>query len=319
MKSNQINNIASNLLVWYDNNLRKYSWRKTNDPYKIWLSEIMLQQTQAITANIYYEKWIKKFPTLSSVANSNLDDILKQWEGLGYYARARNFYSACQIVHNNNKMPNTYDSFISLPGVGPYTAGAVMSIAFNQCIPAIDVNVFRIFSRMFKIDISKIKGKKKVYKLINLYIDKNRPGDFNQALMDLGRYVCSAKIPKCEICPINSNCKSFTTNTVLIYPKPNNRKKKPHFSVGVGIIKNKNLILVSKRKNNKMLGGLWEFPGGKVLKNETIIECIKREIMEELGISVNPSKFIKTHGRNRGTNKSSMGYQLSNQIINGAQ
>ncbi len=286
------NSIFSNAIIkWYDNNPQNYPWRSNNDPYAIWISEVMLQQTQVTTVIPYYLNWLKILPNINTVANAEPEFILKQWEGLGYYARARNFFSACKIISNsyNNKIPNKYDQLISLPGVGPYIAGALLSIAFNQAMPAIDSNVIRVISRLY----AKNESLKSINKIISQHINHNRPGDFNQALMDLGRLICKPISPKCAICPLNKLCIAYLNNSIKNFPIKKTKQPKPHYNVAVGIIKKDDFILISKRYDNGLLGGLWEFPGGKKLPHESSKDCIKREIMEELGVNVAPTTFIK--------------------------
>jgi len=287
--------IAKSILNWYDNNFIDYPWRKNKNPYSIWLSEVMLQQTQVKTAIPYFISWLNSFPNIDSVANSNIDYILKKWEGLGYYNRAHNFYLACKLSQKkyNSSVPNIFNEFITFPGVGEYIAGAVLSIAYNKQIVAIDVNIKRVFSRLEEIQIINNQDKKNIHQKILNQISKNRPGDFNQALMDIGRTICKSNKPNCKICPLQSFCKSYLNNSTASFPLKISKIKKPHYKIAVGVIKKNNQILISKRKLNGLLGGLWEFPGGKILSGETPEECIKREVKEELGISIIPKQFIK--------------------------
>ena len=282
------------LLKWYDKQNIKFPWRNISNPYHIWVSEIMLQQTQVKTVIPYFEKWIKNFPTIESVANANDEEIFKNWEGLGYYKRALNLRQACiEIMNNEGLLYSTSDQLIKLKGIGDYTASAIASIAFNEVTPAVDGNVKRIMSRLLCIDQTKAKSNIKIKEILNKNISQMRPGDFNQALMDLGRTICIPKNPNCISCPINSICKAYKTEKVECYPiKSNKIKKLPHHNIGVGIVWNKNKLLITKRKKNQLLGGLWEFPGGKVKNNESIKNCIKREIKEELDIQVSVKSYI---------------------------
>ena len=285
---------SKNLLSWYFNSPISFPWRKTKNPYKIWLSEIMLQQTRATTVIPYYENWILKFPTLNSVSNSSLDDVLKAWEGLGYYARVRNFHKACKIVKIkfNSQIPKKFSDLIQLPGIGDYIASAVLSIAFNKPRPAIDVNVVRIISRLNCIQKPYPSSKNDINDFLLCKIDNNNSGDFNQALMDLGRTTCKSSNPNCISCPIIMFCKAHVNNNVNSFPIKKNYTIKQHHHVAIGVIWNKNKILVSKRKNEGMLGGLWEFPGGKLKLKETAQQCVIREIKEELDVDVLPVNFI---------------------------
>ena len=283
------------LLKWYDEHVRPFPWRKTNDPYKIWLSEIMLQQTQVKTVVPFYNRWVAKYPTIKSVAEANMDSLLKMWEGLGYYARVRNFHSACIAVMGRfgGRVPDNYQDFQSLPGVGPYVAGAVMSIAYNLPIPAVDGNAYRVVSRIKSINLPFNSCKNELVEFLSDHISLNRPGDFNQAIMDVGREVCTPKNPSCDICPIRTNCCAFVNNTVDKYPFRAARQKKPHYMVVVGVVRKGNKILISKRKENGLLGGLWEFPGGKIQKGEDAKKCVIRKVNEKVGVCVRPGRLLK--------------------------
>ena len=296
MRADSIKSDPAHLLLrWYDSNIRQFPWRKTNNPYKIWLSEVMLQQTQVKTVVPYYNRWVSKFPTIQSVAEAPSDSILKTWEGLGYYARARNFHSACKIIMNkhNGKVPDSTRLLLSLPGIGEYISGAIMSIAFNQSVAAIDSNAIRVISRLNSINGPLQIRNQKIARVLSKLICPLRPGDFNQAIMDLGREICTSKNPSCSACPISSHCRSFVNSVVDKYPETILSNKKSHYSVAAGIIWNKKSILVTKRKEKGLLGGLWEFPGGKIRRGETATKCIVREVKEELGIIVKPRDFLK--------------------------
>ena len=283
------------LLKWYDANVRPFPWRSTRNPYKVWLSEIMLQQTQVKTVVPYYNRWVAKFPTIKSVTKTNMESLLKMWEGMGYYARVRNFHSACIAVMNRfgGRMPDNYQDFQSLPGVGPYVAGAVMSIAYNLPIPAVDSNAYRVVSRIKSINLPFNSCKNEIIGFLSSHISPNRPGDFNQAIMDIGREICTSKNPSCDICPIQKYCSAFVNNAVDKYPFRAKRKKKPHYMVAVGVVWKGNKILISKRKENGLLGGLWEFPGGKIQNGEDAKKCVIRKVNEKLGVRVRPGRLLK--------------------------
>ena len=281
------NKIRLLLLSWYDENKQAMPWRDVNDPYKIWLSEIMLQQTQVKTVIGYYNNWIDRFPTIKSVANADQDEILSYWQGLGYYSRALNFHISCKMLVNSNYViPNNIDDFMKLKGVGPYIASAVMSIAFNHKVGVVDGNVNRFISRLNAYNIEPIKNRSNIQNFVNTIVDKNRPGDFNQAMMDFGRNICKPTSPLCNICPLSNYCIANQDGLVDYLPVKSKKKIKPHYDVVVGMIWNNDKILITKRKENGLLGGLWEFPGGKIKKNENVYKAIKREIMEELSITV---------------------------------
>ena len=282
----QIKPLSRSLLDWYKKNKRKLPFRSTNDPYKIWLSEVMLQQTQVNTVIPFYLNWIKRFPTIDDVANTDYEIVLKFWEGLGYYKRCLNFYKATKIILESHKgqIPSDFQSIIKLPGVGDYTAGAVLSIAFNKKRPAIDGNVTRVVSRLKKIKNLTLYNKKIIKKTVQNLIPESEPGNFNQSLMELGALICLPQNPKCYKCPITLFCKAFNTKNPNKYPSPKMGKINPHFDVVVGVIWRNEKFFIQKRNNDSMLGGLWEFPGGKVKKGESRKEALKREIKEECKI-----------------------------------
>ena len=285
----QINSVSNILLRWYDNNKRDLPIRLTKDPYKIWISEIMLQQTQMKTAIPYYIRWIDKFPTLESVAKAKSDRILKLWEGLGYYRRCLNFHKASKIVIDkyDGRIPSDYESFKALPGVGEYTVGAVLSIAFGVALPAIDGNVNRVMSRFNGIKNLTKRNKDILYNCIVSLFNKSDPGDINQALMEIGALLCVPKNPLCNKCPLSNNCKAFKNGNPELYPTKIKRLPKPHFTVVTAIIWRKEKFYIQKRSEKKMLGGLWEFPGGKVEKGESLKNALIREIEEECHFTPN--------------------------------
>jgi len=279
---------STELLNWYSKNNHEMPWRGESDIYKIWLSEVMLQQTQIKTVIHYYLKWINKFPTIEDVANASEHDVLKLWEGLGYYSRARNFRKASIEVLNkyNGNIPESYDKFITLPSVGEYIASAVLSIARNKPYPVIDANVKRVLSRLLCINHNSSMELSKIKSYLADKISQKSPGDFNQALMDLGRNVCIPKSPHCKTCPIQLFCKAHGDNFVDKYPIILKKRTTPHYNVGVGVIWKDDSIFINKRKSNGHLGGLWEFPGGKVNGEESLESCVQREIEEELSAKV---------------------------------
>ena len=268
----------NSILDWYDINKRNLPWRLTKDPYKIWLSEVMLQQTKVSTVIPYYENWIRKFPTVDSVAKVNIDEALKMWEGLGYYKRCRNFHSAAKIIvsKHNGMIPNSYNILLSLPGVGNYVASAILSIAFNEKFAAIDTNLNRVISRILGIKKLTKWNKNRINKYATLLVEHQRPGDVNQALMDIGSQLCTTKKALCSSCPNQDICKAFQSSNPLQFPqilakKPPLLKK---FVAGY-ISLNKNII-INKRPNNVMLGGLWQLPTFEFKESE------KRAVIEEL-------------------------------------
>ena len=283
------------LLDWYYQQDFNFPWRNTNDPYSIWVSEVMLQQTRVSTVLPYYHRWLSALPDIQSVSKTHIDTILKLWEGLGYYGRARNFYRACHIVieEHGGKIPNDPLEFSKLPGVGPYICAAVMSIAFKLPIPAIDGNAVRVVSRLNSINSLYPHSKNEISSFIATLIDPDRPGCFNQAIMDLGREICTPKNPSCCVCPVNTNCKAYVNNSVDKYPPRIKKPSLPHYHIAVGFIWKNNKLIISKRNESGLLGGLWEFPGGTIRPGEGGQDCVVREAMETLNVLVNPGFCVK--------------------------
>lgn len=285
------NYFSDHLLQWYNLHRRDLPWRNTSDPYRIWLSEVMLQQTRVDTVIPYYHRFLKSFPTIQSLAEAEQQDVLKCWEGLGYYSRGRNFHQSAKIVFNSygGVIPSDYEQFIALKGVGPYTAAAVLSIAFGKKYAVVDGNVIRVITRYLGIeeDIRSSRVKNAVQDFVNEEIPSDTPGDFNQSVMELGAMVCKPVAPDCDKCPLSSQCVAFNSAKTDIIPYKSKAKKIPHYDIGVGLILNtKNELLIALRPNDGMLGGLWEFPGGKNEQSESIEETVARELKEELGVDV---------------------------------
>ena len=285
---------STSLLHWYDSNRRDLPWRKTNDLYKIWLSEVMLQQTRVDTVIPYYKKWVEKFKTIKSVASADGQTLLKLWEGLGYYSRCRNFQKACKIIVNNysGEIPLDFQKFRLLPGVGDYTASAVFSIGLKQNYPALDGNVRRVMARVLKIKNITKRNNKRIYNTLIKWMDRERPGDINQALMDLANSICCVDHALCSTCPINEICMANKMSIPESYPARMKKKVIPHKEFVAGIIWKGNKFLITKRKENALLGGLWEFPGVEIVSSETPIGSLRRKIKEEWAIDINIKKKV---------------------------
>ncbi|MEP1151918.1 MAG: A/G-specific adenine glycosylase [Balneola sp.] len=283
------------LLDWYQEHKREMPWRGEKDPYKIWISEIMLQQTRVDQARPYFENFMELFPTVHDLAKADQQQVLKAWEGLGYYSRARNLHAASKMIVNDfdGKLPESYDEIIKLKGIGPYTAAAITSIAFGQPNAVVDGNVIRVITRYYGIedDVRSSKTTKQVQQLVNELISQENPADFNQAMMELGATICSPTKPDCLNCPIQSGCVATKIAKTDVIPYKSKAKKKPHKVIGVGIIEREDgKVLIALRPENAMLGGLWEFPGGKQEKGETIQQTVERELHEELDVEVHAYK-----------------------------
>lgn len=261
----KIQSFRRTLLAWYDKEKRDLPWRRTTDPYRIWISEIMLQQTQVVTVIPYYERFLEWFPTVSDLAYAPEEKLLKAWEGLGYYSRVRNMQKAAlQIMEDfNGIFPSTHTDIKSLKGIGPYTAGAISSIAFNLPEPAVDGNVMRVMARLFEVnyDIGDPKNRHIFQEIMEVLIDPDRPGDFNQALMDLGTDIDSAKNPRPEESPIRFFSAAYLNGTMAKYPIKKPKKKPRPIHIQAFIIKNKNgEYLLEKNTQERLLGGFWSFP-----------------------------------------------------------
>lgn len=279
------------LLKWVANHLRLLPWRaEPRDPYKVWISEVMLQQTRVETVSPYFERWLERFPDVNALASALLDDVLKAWEGLGYYARARNLHLAAKEIaaKYGGAIPCARRELARLPGIGRYTAGAILSIAFGQDEPVLDGNVRRVLSRLYAIsEDSSREQDESLWRLAGLLLPTGRAGEFNEAMMELGATVCTPRTPLCAECPWAFACAARAQGRQEDFPPRRARKKTPHYDVTAAIIWNGDgRFLVAQRAANGLLGGLWEFPGGKVEPGEPLEDCLRREIAEELGLDI---------------------------------
>ena len=286
------------VLDWYHHYRRDLPWRGETNPYRIWVSEVMRQQTQVTTVIPYYRRFLEKFGNVEALAAASLEDVLKTWEGLGYYARARNLHQAAReiVEKHQGRFPQSYAELRALPGFGDYTAGAVASIAFGQPVAAIDGNVKRVFARLVALetDTSRAPAAQQLKRIAVALIDPNTPGDWNQALMELGAIVCLPQKPKCLFCPVNDLCQSRLRGIEQDLPLKSARKSLPHYNVTAAVICQGDKILIAQRPLEGMLGGLWEFPGGKQEPGETLPACLRREISEELGVDIEVGRPLTT-------------------------
>lgn len=282
-------------MLWYNTGKRTLPWLEIKDPYKIWLSEIILQQTRVEQGTPYYHRFIKKYPTVFKLAAASLDDVLKLWEGLGYYSRARNLHHAANEIVEKHKgiFPNNYAAIIELKGIGKYTASAILSYAYALPYAAIDSNMIRIITRYFGIeeDIESKSGKTKIETYAQKILDKKQPGIFNQAMMDFGSLVCKPKNPECLDCPLKNNCFAFKNEMVEILPvKGKKLIKKTRFFNYLVIISGKN-ILITKRNEQDIWKNLYQFPLIEDKNNLSLIQ-LKREMRSRKMISQIPDKII---------------------------
>ncbi len=282
--------IASRLLDWYAQNKRSLPWRGHPDPYAVWVSEIMLQQTRVETVIPYFERWMAHFPSIASLADAGEQDVLRAWEGLGYYSRARNLHKAARLVVEKygGILPPDRSELEKLPGIGRYTAGAIASIAFGQDEAALDGNIRRVLARVFamRLPARSKEGEARLWELAQNSLPAGRAGDFNQALMDLGTAICTPLKPVCLVCPLSEVCQASAEGLQETLPVLEPAAPLPHYTVTAAVIQLDGRVLIARRPSKGLLGGLWEFPGGKLEPGESLPDGLKREIVEELAASI---------------------------------
>jgi A/G-specific adenine glycosylase len=296
MRDSNLQSIRKRLLDWYVVNQRRLPWRDTGDPYRIWVSEVMLQQTQVKTVIPYYASFLDTFPYVGKLAGADLERVLKAWEGMGYYARARNLHRAARDVceRHDARVPDDAVAFRALPGVGDYICAAVQSIAFGAPLAVVDGNVKRVLARLFEIEdpVNVPKSRKTFQSTADRLLDTKNPGAFNQAVMELGALVCAPIRPACDDCPVRGGCKARKSSRQQEIPYRVKRRPTPTWSVAVGVVEKDNRVLITRRKADGLLGGLWEFPGGKINDGETAGDACEREVREETGLSVEVEEHV---------------------------
>ena len=296
IKTSDKNFIVSVLLNWFEENQRVLPWREKYEPYQVWISEIMLQQTQVKTVLPYFERWMKRLPDISSVAEAKEDTVLKLWEGLGYYSRARNIQRAARMIMDEygGEFPSSYEDILALPGVGKYTAAAISSIAFQADRPVVDGNVIRVLSRLFLYtgNTRLPEAENQMWEWAQEILPKGKARYFNQAMMEFGALQCTPSSPDCKICPLTSVCRARKENMVNQLPDRGPKKELKNIKVAIAVIKKDDKVFIQKRPSEGLMAGLWEFPGGKIEKGEGVEDALERELMEETGFTVkNIKKF----------------------------
>ncbi len=289
--------LQKRILTWYVQNKRDLPWRKVRDPYPIWISEIMLQQTQVDTVIPYYHRFLEKFPTVGALARAPLQDVLKAWENLGYYSRARNLHAAAKEIADRmeGRMPRDRKVLLGLPGIGPYTAAAVLSFAFGEPIATVDGNVKRVLARVFAVEEPVDPGptRRRLHDLASELVPKRNSSGFNQGLMDLGATVCTPRQPLCPNCPLQDLCLAFHRGLQEALPVSKKRGPLSHRDMTAAVIRDvTHRLLIVQRPPTGLLGGLWKFPGGEKIPRESVKRALKRTIKEELGMTVRPDKAL---------------------------
>jgi A/G-specific adenine glycosylase len=288
--------LQNRLLEWFRDNARDLPWRKTYTPYHVWISEIMLQQTQMERVVEYFSRWVARFPDIASVAAADEEEVLKLWEGLGYYSRARNIISTARILmkQHDGRLPADHTFLLGLPGIGRYTAGALMSIAFNQNYPLVDANVERVFARLYNL-ADPVKDKKTTaftWRKATELLPPGKARTFNQALMEFGALVCLPRNPRCKICPLAPDCTAYRLDLVAERPVLQKPPTTVFIEMATGILVHQGRILIQKRKPGGVWANLWEFPGGRLEPGETPEMALQREYLEETELAVGNLKKI---------------------------
>jgi A/G-specific adenine glycosylase len=279
------------LLGWYDRNKRDLPWRRTSDPYRIWLSEVMLQQTTVKTVAPYFDSFLARFPTLGDLACAKEEDVLAAWSGLGYYHRARNLHRGARHVveRHDGRFPRTLEAALAVPGVGLYTASAILSIAYNLPLPVVDGNVRRVLARLFALRGETWQKDAPYYNLAEQELDRDRPGDWNQALMELGATVCTPRSPACGACPVRSSCRALALGLVEVLPEGRARRASVDVTVAAALIERQGKVLLVRRGEGRLMGRMWEVP-------QTSLESrgrpdLARELRDRHGLDVLPGSL----------------------------
>jgi A/G-specific adenine glycosylase len=282
--------LAERLFEWYRRNARDLPWRRTRDPYAIWVAEIMLQQTRVETVLPYYRRWMGKFPEAKALAEASPDEIMSAWEGLGYYRRAHLMQRAAKMIlaDHGGQFPRNPDDLRSLPGVGEYTAAAIGAIAFDQDVVALDGNLRRVLARLLDLDLDprSPQGKARLLAYAARLLPPGEASAFNQALMDLGATICLPRAPACGECPISAHCVSFAAGTQMVRPVHGRRTPIPFVYRACAVVERRQEVLLRQRPQDGLLGGLWEFPGVDLGDGDSLEEDLRQELKKALGVHV---------------------------------
>src|SRR5256885_1563481 len=287
--------VRSRLLAWYTANRRDLPWRRTRDPYRILVAEYLLQRTRIASGTPYYERFLARFPTDQALAAATLDDVLAVWEGLGFYGRARRLHAAARaiVAEHGGEVPRSHAALAALPGIGPYTAGAIASIAFGIDVPAVDGNVIRVLARLFRIreDVTRVVARRRIVEIAVTLVSPEAPGSFNQAMMELGATICTPTSPACDRCPLESQCLARAAGEEDEIPIAASRKPARVVPVAFALIEAKGRVLLVRRKPGTLLGGLWALPGGEIPSQGSGRASLRRLVKEQTGseIQVGPT------------------------------
>lgn len=289
----------SALLAWYEQNRRVLPWRETNDPYRIWVSETMLQQTRVDTVIPYYERFLERLPDVRALAQVTEDELLKLWEGLGYYRRARNLQKAARVLveKQSGQLPTSATGWRELPGIGPYTAAAIASIAFGEAVAVLDGNVKRVLARLFALQqpIDKPAVEKTLWQKASELLDPQHPGEHNQAMMELGALICLPKQPRCSECPVADHCEACKLVMQQELPLRTRKRKTPLIRQVALLVRTKEGgLLIQKRREGELLAGLWELPNENLKENTRDASGILSALLEVLGIDALPGALAST-------------------------
>lgn len=282
--------VQERLLRWFDATKRDMPWRRTKDPYRILVAEYLLQRTRVVSGTPYYERFLERFPDLRSLAEASVDEVLRAWEGLGFYGRARKLHAAARAIARDHGgiVPSDVEALQSLPGIGPYTAGAVASIAFGERVPAVDGNASRVLARLFRIeeDATRNPGRARLWAIADSLVPPWRPGAFNQALMELGATVCTPASPRCEACPLAEVCLARSAGIQASLPVRPRPRRAPTVRVAFGMIESEGRVLLVRRPDKGLLAGLWSLPGGEVRDSVDLREGLRALVHAQTGLRV---------------------------------
>ncbi len=288
--------LTRQLSHWYRLHRRDLPWRRTRDAYRIWVSEVMLQQTQVRTVEPYYRRFVSRYPDVTRLAGADLQSVLKSWEGLGYYSRARNLHKAAGIVASRmaGRVPDTWEALRGLPGIGDYIAAAVLSIAFGRAHAVVDGNVKRVLARLFLVEapVNKPSSHKAFHALADQLLDRRIPGEHNQAMMELGALVCTPRTPRCRECPVDRFCMALGGGKIHLYPRRNRRLPLPMRRFVAGVVVKSGRILLVRRPEEGLLGGLWEFPGGALSEAVDPVRACRQRLKEAVNLNVRVDRHI---------------------------